>query len=448
MKSRWLSSSVLLLVLLSCTSDPVDPSAKERTNANAGGGGSSGGGSNGGQGGAGNLGGTNSGGLGGFGAGAGGVVPAQCAEIHTKEFTNPNEWAWSDGNFIKIISGMSTGDGSDCPIFIREFDTNGNVFTNQIRKVKPDDVPLTCAWKEDRFFCTWDERAFWGSTKDPVDHDQLNFFPETLFALATHWDGEAFAVHLASNEFGDGTLELIRVNTDGEVVQERTHVGSHVYDALSSTRPRIVTDPGSGRTFVVAGSGYEFLQVSAHERDGTPLFPMGTLFNTLPNITNRYPAVGHYGDGVLVVTRGDSTAKDWWPKPHFYNLSATGELTHLPDVPLPDGESVDSGILMAMVAHGPDDAWMVLSTYKNDGSARLVVVDWKDGAFGTVRAVMDSHDVVNPEKPYYFRFDDPIAFEVAGQRWVGVYDLSVPGKGVHRLLRVDDPSCRYKPIPP
>jgi hypothetical protein len=177
---------------------------------------------------------------------------------------------------------------------------------------------------------------------------------------------------------------------------------------------------------------------------------MGKLFNTLPRTSNSYPAVGNYGDGVLIATTGSFHVTNPWPKPNFYRLSADGELTSLPLIPLPDGEIIRNNgtIQIAIVAHGPNDAWIFMSTEDKDANSRLVVVDWKDGAFGPVQEVMNAKDAGKTEKLYFFYFANPIAFEVDGQRWVGFRDQSVPGKYTLRLLRVDDPSCRYPPILP
>jgi hypothetical protein len=371
----------------------------------------------------------------------------------SKTYVDPNAWAWGEEGLVKTAYGFPAEVGGDYFLFFQQYEPSGTLFAEKTNTVKSGKgVPLTCAWAGHTFFCTSVSSGLvsLGNTGKEGDYKEFDLLPEQTTAVSNQWDGETFSVHLTSKKFGNGTLELMRINQKGEVVQERTHVATNVHYALSADRPRFVTHALSGRTFVVGASNSEYIRASAHERDGTPLFPMGKLFNTLPHNSNSYPAVGAYGDGVLIATNGSDHATNLWPKPQFYRLSAEGELTTLPHIPLPDGEIAgDNGnIQMAMVAHGPDDAWIVIRTDSKDVNTRLVVVDWKDGAFGPIQEVMSAKDAGKTEKLYFFYFAHLIAFEMNGQRWVGFRDQTVPGKYALRLLRVDDPSCRYPPILP
>ena len=309
-------------------------------------------------------------------------------------------------------------------------------------------VVSNCAWRSDAYLCAIDSFSSIGSSADAKLPTNISVFPKEDNIIAVHWDGETFSLHATSQNPQAGALQLIRLDTSGKVIQPRTHVGDGVFGSFTPERSRVVTDPKSGRTFVVAGSSLEAMVASAHERDGTLLFAKGSVLSTTPNIVSQYPAVGVYGDGALIATQGDRTASVMWPKPNFYHLSAAGQLTVLPKIPLADEEVVDSNIQIAMVAHGPNDGWLALSTVDSKSGSRLVLLDWKDGAFGPIQVIMDAHDVVPAKKDYFLRLVDPIAFELDGQRWVGVKDWTVSAKPAVRLFRVDDPSCRYAPISP
>lgn len=446
---RW--HCVGVFVLLGCGAAESSPGGSAATGgaAPAGAAGSSSGGSAaaaaGGGAGIGSAGGG--GGAGGAGSSAGGASGA-CVEIRLGPpglVVGLNEWAQPDDGVIKTIGAEFGAVGAT--VHVRNLATDGASVVDVAADIPQSwYLPITCAWRGARYLCVSEEQLTSGSTDTGGAPMQLPPLPADVAGAAAHWDGEAFSLHVTSNKFGKGTLELVRLDLTGAIIQGRTHVAGGVSQSQTPERPRIVTDPKSGRTFVIGGSSLQVLQASAHERDGTPLFEMGKIFPTTPNLSSKYPGVGVYEGGVLVATRGDMTASAQWPKPNFYHLSASGTLTLLPKVPLPDGETTDSGIQIAVVAHGPNDGWVVASTVAMDGTTRLVLIDWKQGAFGPLQVIMDSRD--SGTKGYYLVQQNHIAFEVAGQRWVGVHDLTVPTKPTVRLMRVDDPSCRYAPIAP
>jgi hypothetical protein len=305
-----------------------------------------------------------------------------------------------------------------------------------------DKFPSKCGWKDDHFLCVDSRLVSWGTIEKAEQFTKEELLPEGSVSVASHWDGEAFAVHVVSKKHGDDTIELVRVSLEGQLLHEPIYVGKGAVNFSTNERPRTATHAGSGRSFIIAGSSSEYLRViTAHERDGTQLIPMGTLFKTLPHLNNSYLAIGAYEGGVLIATNGDSTAKEWWPQPHFYHLSATGELTTLPDIPLPPKETTRAGITqLAVVAHGAKDGWVAVFSDDDKANSHLRVVDWKEGNFGEAREVMFS-------KKGLWAYH-PIAIEVAGTRWVGFRDASDIKKTVVRMLRVDDPACHYPSLVP
>lgn len=396
---------------------------------------------------------TGGGGVGETGGGGTGGSSSLCTEIRLGPpglFTNQDNWVRIEDGLIKTVGAEVSASG-DHPLFVREFEPSGalvNEFIHPIAQEKP--LPLDCAWKGSTFLCTKFDLVALGGSSKPDDFSWLGALDVGVISVGSHWDGEAFAVHLVSDKFGDGTVELLRYNTEGKIIQERTHVAKGATYASTNERARVVTDPVSGRTFVVKGLDAPYLQVSAHERDGTALFPMGTLLEVSPHLSTSYPAVGVYPEGALVVTNGDYTAKNWWPKPHFYHISADGQITTLPDIPLPERETTLGGSIgIAIFVHDANHAWIVVNSGTKSNTVRLVVLEWKDGNFGPLQVVMDSQDEDLPESPLLpFDLRDLVAFEVAGQKWIGLNDYRSPGARTPRLFRVDDPSCRYTLIKP
>jgi hypothetical protein len=254
-------------------------------------------------------------------AGSGGVSGTKCTEFRVDPSILPptREWIvgpapvielplhpfWRDAAGMHMAWGAIAGPVSE-PLSIRELfvvssfeATTGSPQEHTVYDVLPPNLPAANAWPIAAAGSPNGNVAFAYAYReslqtDPSEHILLAKLDDpgkqlvwdapwatsdyTLWEVA--WDGEAFAVHVAS--FSDSSMQLIRLTPDGTLLSGPTLAGSSYIQPGTYS---VETDSASGRT-VFASEGAPGVWLSGHERDGTPLFPSD------PNLGAGIEAVG------------------------------------------------------------------------------------------------------------------------------------------------------------
>lgn len=268
--------------------------------------------------------------------------------------------------------------------------------------------------------------------KGGIPYDKTKWLPHHVV-----WDGEAFWTMLVGAE---SDAAFYRTDLTGAVIQPVTPLANKVYGSPASK--------GAYRMQGAAGSGLVWLggrgpSARAWNRQGAEVFPESVGFDDVNN-----PSIGVDDQGMWMMTRhafqpGPDKPDSY--RPQVYRFDNAGELTSYPRPALPDWDGTDDAFAIRGDAH---TARLVVAA-----STGIFLFEWDGVAMGPPRAVLaTSIKLLGPGKTptpdpyfgYYVRWRDMELFEVGTQRWILGEDITGPGQGVWRALRVDDPSCVYE----
>ena len=304
---------------------------------------------------------------------------------------------------------------------------------------------------------TTSQHVLLGDTADATSW--TSWSPETQWypAVAFHlgWDGEAFAIHLASSQSSD--LRLARVSATRTLLNDVDRAGT--VGPVGYNDADFATDSGSGKSWMIF-SASRGVKLTGHDRAGSVAAVLGDSAELAvlpdgaetPNLPGSYPALAFDLDGLMLVwTDSHSTT---WLQHLDDSLVSTGPALAIPPEQLGDPERFPPAELKDKTAYRHDGRWYVAASNQHTvelfaASESEITDRW------TILQSSRADDCLTDWGCDLLSIRSLEFAEWNGELWLGFLDYSennvdedpfmLPFQSAYRIVKVKE-GCSYKTL--